>query len=200
LTILSLFTKENWIVRITSGQARGRKVKAPKGIRPTQDRVREAYFSKMGDILFDARFLDLYAGSGAVGLEAWSRGASESLLVEQNRGVQKVLEANVRDIAKEGVKVVCAEVMRYLERPVAEPYDLIYADPPYVLADHRGFASELLSRIAAGQWLADQGVAAIERRTGGAPEDVDGWKVFDSRRYGESSVDYYILASETETP
>lgn len=192
-------------MRITSGKARGRILKVPKGMRPTQDRVREAYFSKMGELIEGSRFLDLFTGSGAVGLEAWSRGARECLLVDKNRPVLKAADTNVSAIFGSGgelaagcsVKTVCSDVSRFLDRPSARPFDLIYVDPPYADADVSGFSTALLSTVALNGWLDHEGVLTIERRSGRDAEICDGWNLMDSRKYGECALDFYVMAAPT---
>lgn len=193
-------------MRITSGKARGRILKVPKSIRPTQDRVREAYFSKMGDMVAGCRFLDLFAGSGAVGLEAWSRGAGECLLVDLSRSVLKVATANVSSICGTAdgmdsgnrVRAVCSDANKFVERPAGSAYGLIFADPPYAAADVSGFSGSLLRAVAENQWLDSDGVMTIERRSGRDAEQCDGWNLMDSRKYGESALDFYVLAEVQE--
>ena len=181
-------------MRITSGIAGGRTIRAPKGIRPTQDRVREAYFSKIAAYIGGCRFLDLYAGSGAVGIEAWSRGAAESLLVEKDRMVLNAGRQNAASLEAHSVTCVCARVEQFLARPAQKPYNLIYADPPYTLADEPGFAAGLLLLIEKGGWLAGDGILTLERRAGGMPADAgEPWRVLDSRKYGESALDFYCF-------
>lgn len=178
-------------MRITSGIAGGRTVKAPKGLRPTQDRVREAYFSKVGSHIADSRFLDLFAGSGAVGLEAWSRGASECVLVEKERSSVRFAQQNAKELGTENVRCVAARVELFLVKRAAQPFNLIYADPPYALAEEPGFAAGLLQSIEKGDWLEQGGIVTVERRSGPPAEESDGWVLLDSRKYGESALDYY---------
>jgi len=179
-------------MRITSGLVGGRRIACPKGVRPTQDRVREAYFSKVAPALEGCRFLDLYSGSGAVGIEAWSRGAAESVLVDSSRKSVDTARKNVEELCCSGATVICAKVEYYL-RGAGRPFDLIYADPPYSLADAAGFASEILGLIMKGNWLRDGGIMALERRSGADAPGCEGWALLDSRKYGESTVDYYAL-------
>ncbi len=183
----------DWEMRITGGSAGGRRVAVPKGIRPTQDRVKEAYFSKMGEMLVDARFLDLFAGSGAIGIEACSRGASRSLIVELNRTVLKACESNIEKIGVEAVKTICADALRFVASAADAPYLLIYADPPYAMVED-AFIEKLLGGIRAGAWLEEDGIVTLERKVGGDAYLPEGWVLMDSRSYGGSTLDFYVLA------
>jgi 16S rRNA (guanine966-N2)-methyltransferase len=132
-------------VRIIAGRWRGHRLKAVRGrsVRPTTDRVREAWMSAIGDRLRGARVLDLFAGSGALGLEALSRGAESVVLVERSRGALRVIEANVDQLgARDETRIVADDVFRFLKR-VEEPYDIALADPPY----GDGSASRLVERF-----------------------------------------------------
>jgi 16S rRNA (guanine966-N2)-methyltransferase len=180
-------------MRITGGTAGGQRVGVPKGIRPTQDRVKEAYFSKMGDMLVDARFLDLFAGSGAIGIEACSRGASHALIVERNRTILKACESNIEKIGVEAAKTICADALRFVASVADAPYSLIYADPPYAMVD-KAFIEKLLGGIRAAGWLAEDGIVTLERRVGGEAYLPEGWVLLDSRSYGGSALDFYVLA------
>lgn len=141
-------------MRIIAGRWRGHGLKTVKGrdVRPTTDRVREAWFSALGDRVVGARVVDLFAGSGALGLEALSRGASEVVLVERARGALRAIRDNVEVLdAGASCTVVADDVFRFLTRQ-SEPYDLALADPPYGTGDalrlverflHDPFAKEL---------------------------------------------------------
>lgn len=123
-------------MRIVAGEFKGRRLAGPDGkaTRPTSDKVREALFSILGDIS-GQRVLDLFAGTGAVGLEAISRGASEAVLVERDRRMASVIDRNIGDTAGSGddrVKLVRGDALKYLAS--AEPFDLVFVDPPYAQA------------------------------------------------------------------
>ena len=124
------------MTRIIGGTAGGRRIKAPTGesTRPTSDRVREALFSsfdaELGS-LAGLRFLDLYAGSGAVGLEARSRGAGVVTLVEHDRRTAELIRSNIRNLGFGGVDVLASTVSRTLAAPPRAPYDVVFLDPPY---------------------------------------------------------------------
>src|SRR5262245_32269742 len=130
------------MTRIIGGQAGGRRITAPAGqhTRPTTDRVREALFSSVEawcGSLQGLRFLDLYAGSGAVGLEAWSRGAGVVTLVESDRRTCQLIDRNAQALGFAKANVLCAPVADVLTSPPAAPYDVAFMDPPYPVDDAR---------------------------------------------------------------
>ena len=164
----------------------------PKGTvtRPTSDRAREGLFATVAAIhgpLHGARVLDLFAGSGAVGLEALSRGAARVVFVESDARVARVIRANVAVVALPGGQVVCDRVERFLRRgPGDEPaVDLVVADPPYAVsgAEVTGMLAALTSR----GWLKPGALVAVERATrSGAVAWPGGYIPDRSRRYGEA--------------
>jgi 16S rRNA (guanine966-N2)-methyltransferase len=184
------------VTRIVSGQAGGRHLHVPRtGTRPTSDRVREALFSSLDSTveLSSARVLDLYAGTGAVGLEALSRGAAHVTLVESGREAGLTLRRNVDLIGLPGAVVRQQSVESFLTAPPAgspEPFDVVYADPPYALAD--GVLDALLNLLCEPvSWLADAAVVVIERSTRSAPPS---WpaviEAIKSKRYGDAVLWY----------
>ncbi len=157
------------MTRIISGRAGGRRLQTPagSGTRPTSDRVREALFSRLEhlDVLSGARVLDLYAGSGALGLEAASRGAGPVLLVESNRAAAKVARANASVTGLTNVQVRADTVERVLAAgPVpGEQVDLVFLDPPYGLAEED--LGGVLLLLVAHRWLAGDALVVVERST-----------------------------------
>lgn len=154
------------MTRIIAGRAGGRRLQTPKGdqTRPTSDRVREALFSAIeawAGSLHDLRLLDLYAGSGAIGLEAWSRGAAAVTLVEADRRTAELIRANARAIDCDVADVVARSVATVLAEPARAPYDLVFADPPYPLSDE-AVATDLALLVEQG-WLADGALVVVER-------------------------------------
>ena len=181
--------------RIVAGAARGRRLAAPpgRGTRPTADRAREALFSaleaQLGS-LAGRRVADLYAGSGAVGLEALSRGASAVVLVESDPAAVRSLRANVDAVGLPGAEVVAGRVERVVSRPAGSAaYDLLFADPPYELTDDDLRA--VLTAAADNGWLAADALLVVERATRGGewswPAGVDALR---ARRYGEATLWY----------
>ncbi|MGH3727437.1 MAG: 16S rRNA (guanine(966)-N(2))-methyltransferase RsmD [Micromonosporaceae bacterium] len=180
--------------RVIAGTLGGRRLTMPPGraTRPTSDRVREALFSSLATIvdLDGCRFADLYAGSGAVGIEALSRGAAHTLFVEQDPATSRVLRSNLAalDLAT-GTDVVVAPVARVVAAGPAARYDVVFADPPYELPDTE--LAAVLDALVAGGWVHVDGVVALERSTRtGAPTWVQGLTGTRSRRYGESTLWY----------
>lgn len=180
------------MTRIVAGAVGGRRLAVPSGAgtRPTSDRAREALFGTLGTLLDldGARVLDLFAGSGAVGLEAVSRGAAAALLVESDARAAATARDNARALGlADRVTVRRDRVERVLAADPA-PYDLVFADPSYALAEP-GLAA-LLARLTEG-WLAPGAVLAVERSSRGAdlawPAGIESLK---ERRYGEGTLWY----------
>ena len=187
------------MTRIIAGAHGGRRLAAPAGTqtRPTSDRVREAFFSSLGTMteLADARFADLYAGSGAVGLEALSRGAAYVLLVESDPRAARIIRDNIVALrAGTAARLVTGKVAAVLAgAPDGGPYDVVFADPPYSLSDDE--VAGVQQALLAGGWLAPDAVVVFERSTrtavAGAPLSwVDGITAERSRRYGETTLWY----------
>ncbi|MBO0820264.1 MAG: 16S rRNA (guanine(966)-N(2))-methyltransferase RsmD [Nocardiopsaceae bacterium] len=192
------------MTRLIAGAAGGRRLAVPPGqsTRPTSDRAREGLF---GTVLSDLgpldgrHVLDLYAGSGAVGLEALSRGAESVLLVESDPRAAGVIRANARAVGLEGARVVTGRVEKILSAPPSVRYDLVFADPPYaVSADEIARILTLLvgpgldgTEPAETGWLADGALVVVERATrSGALDWPPGYDQGKSRRYGEATFWY----------
>jgi 16S rRNA (guanine966-N2)-methyltransferase len=176
------------VTRIVAGLAGGRRlVVPPKGTRPTSERVREAMFSALEAAvdLADAQVLDLYAGSGALGLEALSRGAAGATFVESDRKALDVLRRNADVVGLPGTVVLAGTVESILAEPAKQPFDIVLADPPYAVTDEQ--VAMVLDRLARNGWLAGHGVLVLERSTrGGEPALPDGMTSIRSRRYGDT--------------
>jgi 16S rRNA (guanine966-N2)-methyltransferase len=184
------------VTRIIAGKARGRRLQVPPGpgTRPTSDRAREGLFSSLQSLtgrelgVAGARVLDLYAGSGALGLEALSRGAAAATLVEDDPSALRAVRANVEALGLPGAVVVADRVGRFLAGPVPSvPYDVALLDPPYEHdpVDVAGVLEALLP------WLAEDAVVAVERRTrGGVAPWPQGYRALRARRYGEATLWY----------
>jgi 16S rRNA (guanine966-N2)-methyltransferase len=192
------------VTRIIGGAARGRRIKAPAGdrTRPTSDRVREALFSSLdSDLgsLTGLRFLDLYAGSGAVGLEARSRGAGSVTLVEQDRRTVSLIRDNLRTLGLTQVDVVPGPVARVLAASPAERYDVVFLDPPYPLPTEQ--VLEDLTALVEQGWLVEGAVVVVERSTrSGEPTWPDGIVSARSRRYGETTLWYGHATASGDEP
>lgn len=177
------------MTRIVAGTAGGRTLQVPaRGTRPTSERVREALFSRLEhlDAVAGAHVLDLYAGSGALGLEAASRGAAAVTLVEASKPAADVCRQNARALGlARRVTVVADRVERFVERLPAAPWRLVLLDPPYDVGEPALVAvlGALVGR------LEDEAVVVVERSTR-SPEPAwpDGLTRFDERRYGETTL------------
>ncbi len=178
------------MTRIVAGVAGGRRLAVPpSGTRPTSDRVREALFSALAHDpgLDGAAVLDLCAGSGALGLEALSRGAEHVLLVESDKRAVVVLRRNVAAVGLPGADVRAAPVASVFSAPADRPYDVLLADPPYAMPDAE-IAGWLVAALEHG-WLAPDATAVIERPARGGPFP---WpaplEATRERRYGDTTL------------
>ena len=182
------------MIRVIAGAAGGRRLAVPGGgsARPTSDRAREGLFgtvvSEIGS-LAGKNVLDLYAGSGAVGLEALSRGARDVLMVESDAQAVAVIRANIAAVGIEGARVTRDRVERVLaSRGGPDRYDLVFADPPYAMTT--AAVTRVLTLLADG-WLADDALVVVERATRSGPVHwPPGYLPGKSRRYGEATFWY----------
>jgi 16S rRNA (guanine966-N2)-methyltransferase len=172
-------------MRVISGRYGGRRLQAPSGAatRPTSDRVREALFSVLGDRVDQARVLDLFAGSGALGIEALSRGAAEATFVDSAPAAIRALRANLQALGAEA-EVRRADARRFLggASAAARQYDLVFLDPPYRLAGRLG--SELTAALPA---VLAPGAAVVAESDRRAPLEL-GLPILDERRYGDTLI------------
>ena len=183
------------MARVIAGEAGGRRLAVPDGwdTRPTSDRAREGLFATIGSLtgsLDGARVLDLYAGSGAVGLEALSRGAEHVLLVESGSRAARVIRDNIEAIGLAGAEVLTDRVERVLARgPEHGRYDVVFADPPYALAGDE--VSAMLQNLNDRGWLAPGALVIVERATRSGPVSWPaGLEPDRARRYGEATFWY----------
>lgn len=182
------------VTRIVAGRMGGRRLDVPPGAhtRPTSDRVREALFNTLQTLidLRGARFADLYAGSGAVGLEALSRGATHVLLVESNPKAVRSARANITALrVAPQIRLVTASVATALAAGADQPYDVVFADPPYDLPDAQVTAVQ--RALLDGGWLTPGGIVVIERSSRSAPLHwVEPVTEIRTRRYGETTLWY----------
>ena len=191
-------------MRITGGEWGGRQIEVPDrgGVRPTQDRVRQALFSVLAAGIPGCRFMDLFAGSGAVGLEALSRGARSVTWVERNPGVIRVLQGNL-DRLRPGAmppeaEVVVGEALTYLRAGVKDPPDFIFADPPYERSGRTVWANMLLEALGAPErCLAAGGLVILEEAEdqplGAVPGG--GWILKAEKRYGGTRLRFWGFRS-----
>lgn len=177
-------------MRVIAGKAKGGAIRVPREVaRPTTDRVRESLFGILGELVVGVRVLDLFAGSGGLGLEALSRGAAGCVFVEQNRGAARVIEENLKRLRLEGGRVVVSEVGKFL-RGMKESFEIILADPPY--ADGlRDAARDLAGLTGWREWLAEDGYLVIESEAMGAGLVVESMELVTQRDYGRSRISIF---------
>jgi len=190
------------VTRIIAGAARGRRLAVPPGTRtrPTSDRAREGLFATITALhgpLIGAGVLDLYAGSGAVGLEGLSRGAARAVLVESDPAAARVIQANITAVGLPGARLVTGRVAAVLARGPGDgpAFGVVVADPPYAAGEQE--ITAMLTALRAGGWLADGALVAVERATRSGPVAWPaGYAPDRSRRYGEGTF-WYGLAAGT---
>lgn len=179
-------------MRIIAGSAGGRPLKAPPdGLRPTMDRVRAAIFSSLGERVPGARVLDIFAGSGGMGIEALSRGADSAVFVDENERCVRCIRENLR-MAKAEAVVQTMDAYRFLDQYAEKgSFDLIFADPPYSKkqgdTDHSALLATSLKLAAA---LKPDGLFVLERQSGGPALTDSTFEILRSKRYGGSEVLY----------
>lgn len=175
-------------IRISSGALKGRKLEVPAGIRPTEQKVREALFSIWGERLAEAIVLDLFGGSGAVAIEAISRGAFEATVVESNRSVLEALKRNAALLPPGSLHLLARPADRALTEldGRGSRFDLVFADPPYAWVPDAGFLAGCSTVLRAG------GLLTVEHSSRAVlPVEVGDLVRTDSRRYGESALTFY---------
>ncbi|MEI5101348.1 16S rRNA (guanine(966)-N(2))-methyltransferase RsmD [Streptomyces sp. PmtG] len=188
------------MTRVIAGVAGGRRLSVPPGggTRPTSDRAREGLFSTWQALqgpLDGTRVLDLYAGSGAVGLEALSRGSAHTLLVDADARAVRTIRENVKALGLPGAEVRAGKAAQVIRdaAPTA-PYDLVFLDPPYAVSDDD--LREILLTLRSTGWLTDDALVTVERGTRGGPFGwPEGFEGLRSRRYGEGTFWYGRAAS-----
>ena len=174
-------------MRVIAGRLGGRRLAAPRGLatRPTSDRVREALFSALGDVR-GARVLDLYAGTGALGIEALSRGAAQATFVESARAALGALRENLAALGIEGSARVLGQPVARALPGLAGPFDLVFADPPYAAL------AEVPAALAAlGPALAPASRVVVEHASRDDAPAIDGLTPRPSRAYGDTAVTIY---------
>ncbi len=177
-------------LRIIAGQWRGRKLDFPdvEGLRPTPDRVRETLFNWLQSLLPGARCLDLFSGSGALGLEALSRGAAEAVMVDQNPQVIKQLNDHVNTLAAEKASVIQADVQAYLTGQ-SHPFDIVFLDPPY----RKNLLEPCCTLLVENGWLSSSAriYMEVESEQEILPFLPPGWEVIREKQAGQ--VAYYLI-------
>jgi len=177
-------------MRVIAGSAGGLRLAVAKhGVRPTMDRVKAAIFSSLGDAVIRARVLDLFAGSGALGIEALSRGASSVVFVEADRQSSAIIEGNLAKTKLKG-RILQQDVFDFLRRTsAAEMFDIVFADPPYEKTEEgQRFTEKLLANEALPQLMDANGIFILEKRPGEALPETTQWRLLRQKRYGATEV------------
>jgi 16S rRNA (guanine966-N2)-methyltransferase len=190
------------MTRVIAGSAGGRRLTVPPGTgtRPTSDRMREGLFSTWESLhgVAGTRVLDLYGGSGAVGLEALSRGAAHALLVEADAKAARAIKDNIRTLALPGAEFRAGRAEQVIATPVAgEAYDIVFLDPPYAVAHEE--LGEILLTLRSNGWITGDALVTVERSTrSGAFPWPEGFEALRSRKYGEGTLWYGRAAFTSE--
>lgn len=184
-------------MRIISGKYKGRSINVPATVtRPTSSRVREAVFSSLLHAVgsFDGLIvLDLFAGSGALGLEALSRGAANANFIENDRNALTCIENNAKALGEQNISVQKAEVLGLVDSvATSAPADLVFIDPPYALLDEQ--IVELLSALAKNRWLADDAVVVVERSSKSEFDWPGAYAALANKTYGDTAIWYGVYA------
>ena len=179
-------------MRLTGGEHSGRLLQVPAdGTRPTQDKVRAAVFSALAGMVPGARVLDLFAGTGAIGLEAWSRGAAWVEWVEDGKPALRCLRANVQalQVSPGAGRVLASDVFKLLGFPcTGEGFDLVVADPPYAAAKENGWQAKLADLLVRHHWIKPGGVFVFETEGREKPPEASGWRLARDKAYGSTRV------------
>jgi 16S rRNA (guanine966-N2)-methyltransferase len=177
-------------MRVIAGTAGGIQLLVPKtGVRPTMDRVKAAILSSLGEAVVGAQVLDLFAGSGALGIEALSRGAATAVFVEQDRQAITAIEKNLAKTKLKG-SIRRADVFAFLRRAASnEKFQIIFADPPYEKTKSgERFTENLLSDESLPQLLEPNGIFVLEKRPSEALPEMKRWRVIRQKTYGATEV------------
>ena len=184
-------------MRVIAGSAGGVRLAVPKrGVRPTMDRVKAAIFSSLGEAIIGARVLDLFAGTGALGIEALSRGAASAIFVEDDRQSAEAIEKNLAKTKLKG-RVRNQDVFDFLrQRSNAEKFQIIFADPPYEKAQHDQHCTQkLLDNESLPQLLEPTGLFVLEKRPGETVSELKLWRVIRQKSYGATEVLFLSTAN-----
>jgi len=185
-------------MRVIAGSAKGRRLRATRAVemRPTTDMARQTMFDILGDTVHGARVLDLFAGAGTLGIEALSRGAAEATFVDSDRDACSIILSNleVTDL-RSNAQIRRADVVRFVQKPAREGFDLVFLDPPY----GRGlaFVSRVLGKLAAGSWLRQGGTVVVEAEVGPI-EWPTGFRETRTRRFGRTQIGMAIVHGEQQ--
>lgn len=183
--------QSEFVLRITGGECRGRVITGPEGleVRPTASKIRQAFFNIISNRIVDARFVDVCAGSGLMGIEALSRGAQSLIAIEENRRFAQAIEKNCEKFGyKQRSEVICGDARKVLALLNPNEADVIFADPPY----KSQLAEPILRAVDKNQLLAQGGILVIEHAIDMPPPDsLNTLQMYDRRKYGQTAVSFY---------
>ena len=182
-------------MRVISGSARGKRLESPEGLhtRPTTDRVKESVFNLLQPYVYGASVLDAFAGSGALGIEALSRGAVHSIFLENDRAAAEIVRRNLSGThLTEKATVYEGDALSFLDR-TSEKFSLIFLDPPY----DSGLYTLVLEKISRKELLSEHGVIVAEQRAGETISLPDGLSVMKERKYGKTAI--FVIGREDDT-
>lgn len=180
-------------MRIISGEARGRTLFAPAGdqTRPTSDKIRGSLFNILNGRVEDAEVLDLFGGTGALALEALSRGAARAVISDSARSAVEVIRRNAENVLKDALNeralILKADYRSAISSVAGRRFDLVFLDPPYRMLDAYGDA---IARLECADALAEDAVVVAERRREASIAVPEGFEIFDTRQYGDTAVDF----------
>ncbi len=183
-------------IRIIGGQWRGRKLPVPDspGLRPTTDRVRETLFNWLAPSMVDARCLDCFAGSGALGLEALSRYAANATLLEMERSVARQLQKNLATLNAAQGRVEIVNTLAFLNQP-GTPHDIVFVDPPF----RQGLLEQTLNLLENNHWLADNALVYVESEVeNGMPPVPPHWQLYREKVAGQVAYRLYQREAQGE--
>ena len=186
-------------VRVISGSARGLKLNTPGDdrVRPTTDRVKEAMFNIVQDWVYDSQVLDLFAGSGALGIEALSRGASQAVFCDNSLDSIKIIKSNIEKArVADRSQIVSGDFKRCLRDMEAknQSFDIIFVDPPY----YKGLFEEVLDTIRSCKILKKDGIVIVEHDAKRPIGQVEGLEVYKEKKYGITMLTFYCLEDDDE--
>jgi len=183
-------------MRVIAGRAGGIRLFSPKaGVRPTMDRVKAAIFSSLGEMVIGARVLDLFAGTGALGIEALSRGAESALFVDDDRQSVAAIEKNLQAAGFHG-RIRSADVFRFLKNaaPTGERFRIVFADPPYEkMKSGERYTDKLLSDATLPNLIEPDGIFVLEKRPEENIPEMKLWELIRKKKYGATEVLFLLV-------
>lgn len=177
-------------LRVIGGEFRRRQLPVPErpGLRPTPDRVRETLFNWLGQTLDGKRVLDAFAGTGALGIEALSRGAARVEFIERDAKAAAQLRDNLATLKTDGGRVTCGEAGAFLAAsPATDTFDLVLLDPPF----HQGLVASCCAGLEDGGWLSPRALIYVEAESSGLPAVPDSWELYRETRAGDTTARLY---------